>query len=96
MRVADGGMRQYAGTLYSEKPWVQALLPQTKAFAQRAETSDARVLDLPSGASPSVVVADTWSIVAPEDLRGLGYKEKCTHNVRVGVHNVGVSVWIRN
>ena len=96
MRVADGGMRQYAGTLYSEKPWVQALLPQTKAFARRAETSDARVLDLPSGASPSVVVADTWSIVAPEDLRGLGYKEKCTHNVRVGVHNVGVSVWIRN
>lgn len=96
MRVADGGMRQYVGTLYSEKPWVQALFPQTKDFEHRAATSDAHVLDMPSGASPSVVVADTWSIVAPDELRGLGYKEKCTHNVRVGVHNVGVSVWIRN
>lgn len=91
--VADGGMRQYVGTLYSESSVVQALFPQTRDFEQRAKTSDASIYMLPSGASPSVIIADSWSILPAEELEYLGYKEKSTHNVRVGVHGLKVTVY---
>lgn len=81
-------------TLSSPSPFMRALIPETKAFGADATTHEMQLLRRHDGGLYAYVVADDRCVVPSDSLRALGYDEKDADTVRVGVHRVGVRLFV--
>lgn len=90
----DNGMTQFYSTLSSPSPFMRALIPETKAFDADATTHEMQLLRRHDGGLYAYVVADDRCVVPSDSLRALGYDEKDADTVRVGVHRVGVRLFV--